>query len=901
MPLKLINSAILSLLLMATCTFCYGQSDVLSTRVSAAQGYSVLAILNEIETTHAIRFFYLEEWLAPFTLSQDYQDMPLRNVLASELRNSDIHFVELYDYAVIFFKDASTSIRRDSIVSVAKDRNRIIESVQVGKELNTSPGARAVINGIVRDQGDGSALAGASVFIEELNTGFSANGEGRFQLIVPPGEYLLQIRFLNYQEKLIHANVLESGTIEVFLSSQAIVLDELVVAGESNLKSSIGEVRINLDALQKAPALLGEPDLIRQIQSQSGVTTVSEASSGFNVRGGSVDQNLILFDGVPIFNTAHALGFLTAFNSNAIQETSFYKGALPAEFGGRISSVLNITSKEGNYQRWEGSGGIGPISSHVYLGGPIKKSKTSIAMSFRSSYSDWVLNELQTRYEDISDASVFFYDGNVKVASKPDPNTRITGSLYFSRDRFSLATDTVNRWNNFAGSLRYDKRITDRLFYTLNLQLGSYNYALDYDTEPFSFNLRYRITYPSIKLDFDRTAAHKQTFGFHITGYNFEPGTIMPGSPESEIRSATLEAERSLESALYFSNKYALSTDVELELGIRLSMYNRIGPEVEYHYEEGRPREIENIYDSTTYRSNQIVKTYVNPEPRISLNLQLGNSSSAKIGFHRANQYLHLITNSATVTPVDIWQSGNSFFKPQRSDQLSVGYFRNSRNRVYEFSAEAYYKKQKNTLEFKDGARLILNNYLETSLLGAEARAYGVELSASKMKGKITGSINYTLSRSLRRVSTEFETEQINDGKWYPSNMDQPHVLNVSWRYSITRRVFVTGNFTYHSGRPISVPVASYAVDGFLVMDFDERNNYRIDDYHRLDLSFVIEGSSKKDKKVESSWMLSLYNVYGRKNPYSVFFVDVGGYALQPYQLSLIGTMVPSVTYQFKF
>ena len=878
----------------------YGQERHLNKPLSAIKDEPLVTVLNRFEKIHSVRFFYMPEWFESIVVSQDYRDTPLQLILNNELAGTGIDIVEAYGYAIIFIKDATQFLRKDSVRSRARQRNEIVDFITIGKPNTLRPGSSVTIRGIVRDSTNDKTLPGGVIFVNELNKGYSADDQGKFDMVVPVGNYMLTVRFPNYQEKIIYLEANASGNLTVALRSEAILLNEVEISGVNMLKSTIGKVRLNLSELYRSPAFLGEADIIRQIQAQSGVTTVSEASSGFNVRGGSVDQNLVLFDGTPIFNTAHALGFFTAFNSNSIQETSFYKGNIPAEYGGRISSVLDIGSREGNYKKWEGIGGLGLVASNLFLSGPIKNDKSSLAISMRSSYSDWMLGLVQTRFKSISDGSVFFYDGNIKYTNKINHKSKFAASAYFSRDRFSLASDTVNRWNNLAASLRYDRTISDELVYSAGFYLGQYDYTLEDEEALRAFNLQYKIFYPTLKLDFNRSGSRNQSFGLHVTGYNFSPGELNPG-PTSQIVAMRMPNEKSIESALYFSENFTLTGQLEIEAGMRLSMYNRIGAGKVYHYRSDAPREVYNIVDSTMYGFGELMKTYINPEPRIGINYMIDVFSTVKLGYNRSNQYLHLVTNTAAVTPVDIWQSSNSYFRPQQSDQVSAGYFRHSKNGIWEYSVESYYKWQRNALEFKDGARLILNRELETSLVSAEGRAYGIEFTLYKIKGKTTGGLNYTYARSLRKATSPFENEIINEGEWFPSNMDQPHVANLYWRHNITKRVFFSGNFTYHTGRPVSVPTGAYTVQGNLIMDFEERNNYRIADFHRLDLSLVIEGSARKNKKFENSWLFSIYNVYARKNPYSVFFVDFRGYQLKPYQLSLIGTAVPSITYQFKF
>jgi hypothetical protein len=653
--------------------------------------------------------------------------------------------------------------------------------------------------------------------------------------------------------------------------------------------------------LSRSPSFLGEMDVIKTLQLQTGISTVSEVSTGFNVRGGGVDQNLVLYDGVPIFNTSHALGFFSAFNAEAIKETSFYKGGIPAEYGGRVSSVLSMTSKEGDYQNWHGNFGVGFVSSNLTLGGPIKKDSSSLILSLRSTYSDWILNFLQDGYKNIEQSSVSFYDGSMKYAQRLKNGGKLMVSAYKSSDKFQLATDSTSQWHNLALGVRYDNVFSNNYYYSLGLYAGKYSYQVSEDDPATAFNLGYSVFYPSLKFDVNRDGQHKQSFGFQSTFYNFKPGDLNPTSDQSNSRSITMPDERSVESAIYFSDAFTWKERFHLDAGLRLSMYNRVGSGLVYNYEEGSPLEAKNVIDSTEYGSGEIMKTYGGVEPRLSIRYTIGRQSSIKLSYNRIYQYIHLVSNTAAVTPVDIWQSSNTYFKPQIADQVSLGYFRNSKEGVWQGFVEAFYKQTQNILDFKDGANLILNPKLETALLSGIGKSYGIEFSLKKAKGKLDAEINYTYSRSLREVNGSFDVEKINNGNSYPSNYDQPHIFNLNWRYSLSRKIFFSGIFTYHTGRPISIPLAAYKINESPIIDFSDRNTYRLADYHRLDLALVIEGSNKKSKRIKSEWAFSIYNVYGRKNPYSAYFAYSQGGPVKSYQISLIGVAVPSLSYGLKF
>ncbi len=890
-------------LIVLCCSIVAHAQSVLDVKVgSIKEGQPLSAFLKEFEQQQKVKFFYVESWLEPYSLRRDQEGSTLREVLTSMLMGSDIGFSFMFDYAVIFFKDPTRESTREALIKAAQVERKAVGVVVIGDRKQFKPGSNVTLSGTVRDDEKHTPLTPATVYITELDRVVTTDGSGRYSVSLPGGEYLVSFRFVNRQEKLVNLAIYQDGEVNVELGEIPITLEEVLISDQRVATRRVGETTIKMIEVKRAPSFLGQVDVIKQVQMQSGVTTVSEASSGFNVRGGGADQNLILFDGVPIFNTAHALGFFTAFNADAINEVSFYKGGIPAEFGGRVSSVLNMNTKDGNYEKWTGVGGIGLVSSNLTVGGPIKKDTSSLVISLRSSYSDWMLNLLKTRYQNINNGSVFFYDGSLKYSHKLDNRSKISFTAYTSHDRFSLANDTINQWRNITAALRYDHSVSNNLFYNVGLYMGNYHYEVTDPAPLKAFKLNYDIIYPALKIDINHVGPrHSQSFGFHSTYYLFHPGELKPMTPESNVKQTIMPAERGIESALYFGDAYNVSSDFLVEAGLRLSMYNRIGPGTVYLYQPNAPREPENITDSLKYGSGQIMKTYIGPEPRLSVRYSLNSQSSLKLGFNRMYQYVHLISNTATITPVDIWQLSNTYFRPQIADQISAGYFRDSRSGSFEYFVEAYYKRLQNILDFKDGANLILNPQLETALLPGTGKAYGIEFSIQKKTGRLVGAFNYTYSRSLRHVDGTHDIEKINGGNTYPANYDQPNIVNLNWRYKITRRIFLTGAFTYHTGRPVSLPESAYVVGNVPVSNFVARNNYRIPDYHRLDLALLIEGSNKKKKRVEGTWVFSIYNVYGRKNPYSVFFVDQGGGVLKPYQLSLIGTAVPSITYSFKF
>lgn len=867
----------LSVLFVVGVGICNAQS-VLDLPLNESEGGRPLSsVIESLEIKHPVRFFFLPEWLDNITLPDKTNGLTLRAALDEILQGQELSYTEMYPGTIVIIKDPTLSILRQSAIANAKREQREIRKYIFGAPRSRK--RQVTISGIVQDSRNEGPLVGASIFLSD-STSTTTNADGYFSVRVPSGEYIMTIGFVNYDDMVLDLAAYADGTIDAKLEEVPTVLQEVVVQDKAQreiTQSRLGQTQITIAELKRAPMMLGEGDLVKQVQTMSGVTTVGEAASGFNVRGGSVDQNLILYDGVPVFNSAHAFGFLSAFNAHAIRDVSFFRGGIPAEYGGRASSVLDIRTKEGNFERWDGNFGIGIIASHMMVTGPIFPGKTSVAASLRSTYSNWLTNSIKTVYADLSKSTVGFSDGTLKLTHLFSTDTKLSVTAYASNDRFRLFGDSTYMWFNRTLSARFDHRFSGNLSLDLTAGLSNYSYNINNRDESTAFDLSYRIDMPVFKFGlYYQNGRHKATAGIQLQYYNFDPGSRVPGA-NSNAQEKHMARQRSLENAAYVNDIFTISEQLTAEGGVRLPVFTSIG-------NEGKP-----------------TMTYFGVEPRASLRLKTGPTSSVKAGYTRMYQYLHLITNTAAVTPVDIWQPSNAAFRPQRADQVSLGYFRDFKERKYEVSIEGFYKYTENILDFRNGAVLILNDNLEKDLLRGTSVAYGVETSASVTSGRLTGNVNYTYSRSLRQVTGISPEESINEGKEYPSNFDQPHVVNFSGRYAFTRRYFFTANFTYHTGRPISVPLSGYFFEGKAVANFSDRNQFRVPDYHRLDIAFVMEGNHKRKKLGDGTWVFSLYNVYGRKNAYSIFFKQSPAGTMRAYQLSIIGTVLPSVSYNFTF
>ncbi len=892
------KSLLLFFLILAGCTL--QAQPVLEIQLDGSeQGKPLPVFLKEVEQKVGVRFYFRTEWLEQFFFDDSYRGKTLKQALEKVFQGTDLSYFFMSPLQVVIIKDFSQSALRANVLETAIRQRKKIIPYTFGDLKKSVNDRLVVISGRVVDAKTKEPLINAAIAVSDNSKVFITDELGNYRVSLVPGAHVLTFSFADHEDRVIDLIAYADGKINLEMDDIPILLEEVVVQDREAREittNRIGQVQMSMKELKRAPAMLGEVDLVKQVQTLAGVTTVGEAASGFNVRGGSVDQNLILYDGMPVFNSAHVFGFFSAFNSEAIRDVSFYRGGIPAEFGGRASSVLDIKSKDGNYKRWNGSGGIGMLTSNLMLNGPLVKDKTSLAASFRSTYSNWLIHSVKTNYADLSKSNVSFYDGTLKLAHLYSQKTKLSLTGYASKDAFRLLGDSTYQWTNLQLSAQVDHQLSEKLAAEFAAGVSSYGYNVVNADFATASELSYRITTTLAKAGFHFQEGNKKiNFGWQLLHYQFDPGILKPNSPISNAKSISMDKQYSIESAFHASKDWLVNKNILVEGGLRLPIFVSFGPGSVNIYKEGGSIETTNQINTLTYKTAEPIKSYVGLEPRLSARWLLSATQSFKLGYNRMYQFLHLVTNTTAVTPVDIWQPSGYYFKPQIADQVSVGYFADYKEKKYGLSTEVFYKTIQNVLDFKDGAQLILNTHLETDLRQGASRSYGIETSLTKNTGRITGSLNYTYSRSFRTIPG------INSGNQYASNFDQPHVVNLAWKYSLGRRIFFTGNFTYHSGRPVTIPLSVFTYENNSAAYFSERNQYRIADYHRLDVALVIEGNSKRKKKGESTWVFSVYNVYGRKNPYAIFFKNSALGIPQPYQLSIIGTLLPSVSYNFKF
>ncbi|HEV7348282.1 TonB-dependent receptor [Telluribacter sp.] len=759
--------------------------------------------------------------------------------------------------------------------------------------------ARAVLSGTVRDAATKQPLSGVTVSIQELQQGTTTDENGQYTLTLPLGSYTVRFTGVGHYKVTRAIRLMDDTTLDLELLPSITELDELEVKGrrdDANVRSNdMGVVRLNVATLKKIPVVFGETDIVRSLMLQPGVSNVGEGAGGFNVRGGRVDQNLVLLDGAPLFNTSHLLGFFSNLNPDVVQDVTLYKGTIPARYGGRLSSALVMNTRTGSPDRWNVSGGVGTISSRLVVDGPVLGNKLTLMAGARLAYPNLIIKLFPDLFEG-SKAS--FSDLNGKLTYQPNDRHRVALSAYHSADRFKFPADTTYGWKSGTATLRWNAVLSRTLSSEVSLLQSSYEFNVDSPKPFYEFSLRSQIRQREANAGFTFTPreAHKLEAGAGYIHYRLQPGSLRPDGAESSIRPLSIETELGQELSAYIQEEWTLSPSLTLTTGLRYVRFHTLGPYTRYLYEARVPSSPETLTDSISYGRGERVQSYGGWEPRLALRIGLGTNQSLKLSYNRSRQFLHLISNTTAISPVDFWKLSDPFVPPQVADQYSVGLFRNWKDNSIETSIEGYYKDITNLVEYRNGAELLLNPYLETALLSALGKAYGVEFAVNKTKGRLTGSLNYTYSRSLITTRTEFPGEAINRGAWYPTLFDRPHITNLTGSYTLGKGWTGSANFTYTTGRPNTYPDGQYLVNGIPMINYSLRNADRLPDYHRLDMSISHDSRRTRDQTRYSVWVISLYNFYARKNPYSIYFQQ-----FRSYQLSVFGSIIPSVTWNFHY
>jgi hypothetical protein len=753
---------------------------------------------------------------------------------------------------------------------------------------------KLVISGTIKDATTGETLIGATVRIKELsNVGTTTNGYGFYSISAPQGEYTLLFTYIGYETVSKTISLSKGQAINMALTPKSNLQEVLISANRPNneqiISPQMGVEKLNMAQINQVPVVLGEKDILKTVTLMPGVKSGGEGNSGFYVRGGASDQNLILLDEATVYNASHLFGFFSTFNSDAIKDVNLYKGGMPAEYGGRLSSVLDIKMNDGNNQDFTVQGGLGLIASRLKIEGPIVKDKGSFMISARRTYIDFFLKA--SKDSTIKGSSLYFYDLNAKANYHFDDHNAIYLSGYFGKDVLGLKDLFGTNWGNSTGTVRFNHIFSNKLFSNTSLVFSNYNYVIQSFQSANSFKATSMITDFNFKEDLQYAISneHQLKFGINVLHHSIAPGDITTDATSS-FNTRSVERRYGYENAAYVSDDWKASDKLSILYGLRLSMFSLIGPGTFSTYDAAG-----NITGSTTYGSGSTVKSYYNLEPRMSAAYQLNEVSSVKISYNRNTQNIHLLTNSTTSSPTDLYVMSSNNIKPEIADQVSTGWYRNFKDNIFEFSAEVYYKWLQNQIDYKDGAQLIANENVESQLTYGSGRAYGLELFLKKKYGRFNGWVGYTLSR------TENKFAAINMGNYYPARQDRTHDLSVVGIYQLNKRWSFSGSFIYQTGSAATFPTGKYNVGGLTTFSYSERNGYRKPDNNRLDLGATLEG--KQHKRYHSSWTFSVYNVYSHRDPYSITFRDskTTPNTTEAVETSIFATPIPSVTWNFKF
>ena len=751
------------------------------------------------------------------------------------------------------------------------------KTYEIGDPDGVRKSGRSTVRGYVRDVASGEPLAGISVYLQDGRTFTQTDAFGFYKISVPGGSNKLGFSGFSYEDMLLDLMVYDDGALDVVMKEKVYTLKGAVVTSESmsqHRTPQMGIERVRINLIKNVPVAFGETDALKVVMTLPGVKSVGEASSGFNVRGGATDQNLILFNGGTVYNPNHMFGLLSAFNPDVINDVELYKSSIPAEYGGRISSVLEVRSRDGNSKKVQGSLGLGLLTSRLHLEGPIVKDRTTFILGGRTTYSNWIFDKLPSN-SSYAGGRASFQDVNLGLSHKINERNSIHAYGYFSRDKFSFSHDTTFRYRNISGALKWHSIFNDRHSMVATVGYDSYHYGLEDTYNKYAaYELKTAIDQVYAKLNFKSSVAdaHTLSYGLNATGYDLNPGELLPVGETSLVRARSLSRERALEAAVYLGDTWQINGRLSVDAGFRWSQFIRPGD----------------------------TKFHGGPEFRLSGKYSFDDQTSLKAGFNTMRQYIHMISNSVNVSPTDSWRLTSDAIRPQTGWQAAAGLYRTLMDGTVDLSLETYYKRVKHYIDYKSGAVLVMNENLADDLIETENRSYGVEFMAKKTLGKLNGWLSYTYARSRLREMEDRGYQTINGGKWYNAPYDKPHDVKVVANYKFTHRYSLSANLDYATGRPVTVPVGRYNYAGGMRLVYSERNSYRIPDYFRLDLALIIEPSHYLKQLTHMSITLGCYNVTGRKNPYSVFYTS-DGRSVSGHMLSVFATQIPYANINLKF
>lgn len=882
----------------------YAQNSLDDIRISGVyRNEQLIDFFNKLENGHQINFFYKKEWIDSVRVDQSFNNVPLGKVLDIVLSDHGIGYKLVCGDVFLF---PSANLPSPAYAS------RSDQVLVIGNPINIGKYAFVNLKGTVIDGKDGSPLPGAILLSSDSDKNAITNNNGEFEIKLPVGAHSFQISFTGYETLAQKIELIEDGQLFVELFEETHTIDEVQVTGDiSNAsRAQMSMAKVSSKQIKELPALMGEVDVIKSMVMIPGVKSTGELSAGFNVRGGNADQNLVLMEGSPVYNTSHLFGFFSMINPDAVNNVTLYKGGLPASYGDRVASIMEVGLKDGNREHLGLYGGIGIINSRLTLDGPLSKNKrSSFLIGGRSTYSDWALKKINNL--DLKNSIARFYDVNTNINLQLSDDDNLKIMAYQSADEFNLKVNSLYKYTNRIAALNWKKKLGNDFISCLNANFSNYSFSLadkdKYDPE-INYELETGIESTAMKYQLSYIKFENIRFngGFQFSNYLINPGKISPLEEVSSIQVKQIDKEKALGSAFFLESDWAVSNLFSVTMGMRYSSWSDRSSKTVYLYDPNFSRSPEHVVDSIQPEKGSPIKTYHGLEPRIALKYGLNSGASIRMSYQRIHQYLNQISNSSVISPADFWKISDYHIKPIISDQLAIGYFRDYKLLGVETSVEVYYKQLQNLIEYKSGAHLVMNDRLETDLFQIGGYAYGLEFYIKKNVGKLNGMMSYTYSRTMRKADGDFDSEKINRGSYYPSVYDKPHDVSMSANYQFSKRWRLSGNFVASSGRPTTLPELGYQVGSNRLVYYSDRNKYRMPAYHRLDLSITMDENLKKKRSWKGSWTLSVYNVYGRHNPYSVYYQrDANTSAARVkyglYKFSVIGIPIPSLTYNFRF
>jgi outer membrane receptor protein involved in Fe transport len=889
------------------------------------QKVTIEQFAEDLESKTGYHFYYDPAQFDSLRVTLNVSEKPLETILDMALGNKDFHYTIIKQQVFLtkgkilkphlvagFFNSipgnkpkqpgavADYTDEKEKKIPEATTENKTYE---IGIKTNEIKPGNATIAGYLRDIKSGEPIISASIYSSASKIGASTDQFGYFSMTLPRGRQTLSIKALGMKDTWRKIILYSDGKLNIELQESVTSLKEVKISAEKvvNVRSvEMGVNKIDVKSIKQIPTAFGEADVLEVVLTLPGVQSVGEATTGFNVRGGSADENLILLNGATIYNPSHFFGLFSSFNPDIVKDIELYKSSIPEKYGGRLSSVLDVTNREGNKKTFTGSAGIGLLTSRINLEGPIIKDKTSFIFGARATYSDWLLQFLPAAYKN---SSASFNDFNLDISHKINEKNNIYLTGYLSNDKFKLNSDTTYTYGNRNANIKWKHNFNNKLFSVLMAGIDDYKYSISSTAIPINgYQLNFDVKQTDFKADFTYYLNRNNTldFGLSTIYYNMNPGDFEPNGQASLIVPVTVAPEQARESALYIGDKYDVTPDFSVNVGLRYSLYNYLGPQTVSYYAAGLPKTSVNVLDSVTYKKGQVINTYQGPEIRIAARYNVAEDMSVKASFNTLRQYVHLLSNSTAISPTDVYKLSDPNIKPTLGSQVSLGLYKNLKANTIETSVEVYYKTIEDNLDFKSGANLLLNQHIEQEVLNTKGKAYGIEFLVRKTAGKLNGWASYTYSRTFLKQDDPYAGETINNGDYYPANYDKPHSVDFIGNYRFSHRFSISLNVIYSTGRPITLPGAKYEYGGSERVYYSDRNAYRIPDYFRSDFSMNIEGNHKVHQWFHSSWTIGVYNLTGRANAYSTFFTEQGG-MINGYKLSIFAVPIPFVNYNIRF